>query len=245
MTALSATKSRFVVVSGLLSLCSICLAVYVFTMIRSAHASSQPSFQRQPMGLRARRAGNELRVAWDTQSPSLVSASEADLVIDDGPHKTQLSLSQNRIRTGSIRYSPYTGTVVFHLTALRRNHKNSVETLQVTESDGPAGSEVADDSSQPSPEPVQTKSGTANRRIQAASAGNTARNIQGSMIVHGYVVRGTLVDVRIPVDSHGRPLESLAYPVHKKGVMHYLSQVGKAPARLWPFHHREEPGPSR
>lgn len=239
-------KSQFLILSGILSVGALLLALYVFSIIRSAHAS-QPQLPQRSLGLRAERRGNALRVTWDPRSPALQGVPEANLSVDDGPLTSQFRLTQSQIREGGIHYTPQTDSVVFHLTARDQNDKSSVESLQVLQAKGPSAP-PPDDVPEPAPTPIvaapKTGTGTADRRIAAPS---TAANVPGTVVVHGYMERGTSVDVRIPVDSQGRPMEQIASdPPHKRGgILHHLSKLGKASARLWPFHHREETDSSR
>ncbi len=63
----------------------------------------------------------------------------------------------------------------------------------------------------------------------------------GTFVVRGALLWDTPVDLRIPVDSYGRPVGAVSETTAQNGgVLHHLARLGKKTARLWPFHNREE-----
>jgi len=227
------------------------LALYVFSVIRSTHASSSAGYQERSVGLHAERQGNELKLAWNAQSPALKTAPEANLGIEDGAHKTHLNLTRSQIRQGSVKYAPYTDDVIFHLKAFDGAHNSSEETLEVLQSRSPAvAAPEANDIREPVPVSTPPETGAADRAKDKMRAESAPESIPGTMIVRGVIVRDTPVDVRIPADSRGRPAQGVSPdPVpqtHKRGgIFHQLAKIGKAPAHLWPFHHRGDKDSSR
>lgn len=246
------TKRLLLSTAALLTLAALALGFYDLSAIR---ASGFSRHEQATLGLRAEQSDKGLKVAWNPQAPVLAAAKKGELLIEDGPHKTLLLLAPDQIRKGSLQYLPYTGTISMRLSAFDRNHRSSIESLQVIQSASsqiadPANADVAADlkSETPdvgaTPEPREPASGTADRLKHSAfpAVPNTRylADVPGTVVVHGVVMRGTPVDIRIPVDSHGRPLELGGTETATKpsGIVHHLSAVGKAPLKLWPFHHR-------
>ncbi len=225
------TKKTLWVVCGLLSFGLLGLALYQ----RSSHQGAPIQSENRPLGLRSERIGDELRLSWNPKAPPLNNSPEADLVIEDGSHRTQLALPQDQILKGHVNYSPFTDSVIFRMKAFGRDHKSTDEILQVIQSrntDPPQGVEN---------EPDLT--GTADRRSVTPEREIPRRPVYaapGTMVVRGTLERGTAVDVRIPVDAHGRPADTTTVQAEHKngGLLHTVARFGKAPAHLWPFHHR-------
>ncbi|MDQ6759389.1 MAG: hypothetical protein M3Z32_05910 [Acidobacteriota bacterium] len=236
------TRKSIWIVGGVLGLGVLLLA----TFGRSPYAVPTVENLARPLGLRSERAGDQLRLSWNPKLAPLNTSPEAELLIEDGTHRTQLLLSPDQIFRGNVTYSPYTDNVVFRMKAFDRNHKSTDEILQVIQSRATPELETA--ASQTAAIPLE-QAGVADRRsIAPARAVSSQRpaTIPGTMVVRGTLVRETPIDVRIPVDSHGRPLHTTSSEETRKsgGLLHSVAKVGKAPGRLWPFRHHGHPNGS-
>jgi len=67
------------------------------------------------LGLKADRNGSDWVVSWDTNSPILLNATSAEMVIDDGFIHKNLPLGPTELRNGRIMYIPVTDNAILQL----------------------------------------------------------------------------------------------------------------------------------
>lgn len=172
-------------------------ALVVWVYRRSTESAAVVKTPALRLGLRSEQIGDELRLSWNPKVPPFNLSPEADLLIEDGTHRTQLLLTDRDIMKGHILYSAYTDSVVFRMKAFDRDHHSTDESLHVIQSRSTFEPDGAD-----STPPAQVRSPQS-------------------------------IAIRTPVNPADRK---------NGGILHSVAKVGKAPARLWPFHHR---GPAR
>ena len=83
------------------------------------------------LGISGTQSGSELLFQWNPGAPPLAGAENADVVIDDGSHSTQLVLLPAQIAGGSIQYSPYGKEVGFRLIAHASDGRAALESIRV------------------------------------------------------------------------------------------------------------------
>ncbi len=66
-------------------------------------------------GLSVAHTSSGLRLLWNPSVAALRGVTEAEVIIADGDHRTQLLLSPGQIRSGNLFYLPFTGEVRFTL----------------------------------------------------------------------------------------------------------------------------------
>jgi hypothetical protein len=119
--------------------------------------------------------------------------------------------------------------------AFDRNHRGTDEILQVIQSRNTDPPQSLENEAE--------LAGAADRRSLTPEREIPRRPVYaaapGTMVVRGTLARGTAVDVRIPVDAHGRPTETATVQAEHKngGLLHTVARFGKAPTHFWPFHH--------
>lgn len=84
----------------------------------------RPSPVREPapagtFSLAAERAGSDLRLLWDRNSPLIRIATAGNLSITDGDAKREIALEADQLRTGSVFYSPTAEQIQMRLTVVQ------------------------------------------------------------------------------------------------------------------------------
>jgi hypothetical protein len=90
--------------------------------------------QHDSLRLRADRSGKQCKVSWDTNTAPLIDATTVTLVVEDGPQRTEQSLSTAQIQTGYATYPARTNDVLFQLEAVDKDGNRtsgSVRIIQV------------------------------------------------------------------------------------------------------------------
>jgi hypothetical protein len=84
------------------------------------------------LGLKADRNGSDWVVSWDTNSPVLLKAKSAEMVIDDGFIHKNLSLGPTELRDGRIMYIPVTDNATLQLNVVGPDSDEPVtETIHI------------------------------------------------------------------------------------------------------------------
>jgi TonB family protein len=81
--------------------------------------------------LRAERQGEDLKIAWDHNSPAVAGATSGVLDIDDGGATRQIPMTADQVRFGSLLYSPVSEQVSVRLTTLQGNQSTEQESVLV------------------------------------------------------------------------------------------------------------------
>lgn len=103
------------------------LAFTDFYVLRAARAVPLPA----RLGISGMQSGSEIVFQWNPAAPDLSGAENADVVIEDGPHSTQLVLLPAQIAGGSIQYSPYSKDVFFRFVAHAGDGRAAQESIRV------------------------------------------------------------------------------------------------------------------
>jgi hypothetical protein len=77
----------------------------------------------------------ELELVWNVMDPKIRTASDAILVIQDGPQQQSAYLDADRIRKGAFRYSPKSWDVTFRVRVFGTGFKSTVEEIRTLWSD--------------------------------------------------------------------------------------------------------------
>ena len=77
----------------------------------------------------------ELELMWNVTDPKIQGASDAILVIQDGPRQQSAHLDADRIRKGAFRYTPTSWDVTFRVRVFRPGFKSAVEEIRTLWSD--------------------------------------------------------------------------------------------------------------
>jgi hypothetical protein len=114
---------------------------------REAVAFAQSVTGNGALNLRADRASGGIRLNWDTSSPLLNGATEGVVTIDDSGSRTQVRLTPEQLRSGSLEWQPKTRETEFEMRIENHQGRAATESIRVLDSQDPA-SESAVPSSQ-------------------------------------------------------------------------------------------------
>ena len=81
--------------------------------------------------LRAERQGEDLKIMWDLNSPTVADATSGVLDIDDGGTPRQILMTADQVRFGSVLYSPQSEQISARLTTLKDNQTTGQESVLV------------------------------------------------------------------------------------------------------------------
>lgn len=105
----------------------VCLAAYVdFTAYQRAVFTMQP----HSLELKAQRSDDAIVLDWNPAAPGFDKASRAELMIDDGAHRTQLLLSSAQIASAGLSYVPFTSNVAFRMNVYAPRRPPVFETIR-------------------------------------------------------------------------------------------------------------------
>ena len=96
--------------------------LWVFPLLLAAGLVAYLSLQKtlpvpgQSFGLRVSAHGDSVEISWDRDSIPVRDGKRAEIEIQDGPNKKQLSLSANELREGRVSYLRETGDVALQMT---------------------------------------------------------------------------------------------------------------------------------
>lgn len=76
-------------------------------------------------------SGSDLIFTWNPGSPSLRSAVNADVFIEDGSHRMRFLLLPGQVAGGSIQYTPFTNDVGFRLLAHGSDGRAAQESVRI------------------------------------------------------------------------------------------------------------------
>jgi hypothetical protein len=113
------------------------IVLLAYTDFKALHSQVSAN-AAEPLGLRVDRGSAQLRLDWNPASTPLASASEAELIIDDGAHRSQLLLSPVQIQSGSLLYAPFTDEIVFRMQTYRHERKEASESIRYSGQPAPA-----------------------------------------------------------------------------------------------------------
>ena len=106
----------------------------LLNLAAQAESQATPTSQqtrRSGLGLKVTQNGTALELSWDPLSPSVQSASSANLLITDGALVRQLKLDKDQMGTGRIIYTPVVGDVTFRLEVLGARSHTFSESLRI------------------------------------------------------------------------------------------------------------------
>jgi hypothetical protein len=86
------------------------------------------------LGLRVEVQGDRLFVNWDRRSPTVRSALDGTLRIQDGNQRRELYLDAAQVAAGSILYKPASGDITFRLEVQSDQGGRTVESVRVLDS---------------------------------------------------------------------------------------------------------------
>lgn len=105
----------------------ICLVAYIdFNTYQRARFRLEP----HALELKAQRSDDAVLLDWNPAAPGFNQASRAELVIDDGAHRTQLLLSAAQIASAGLSYVPFTSNVAFRMTVYAPRRPAVFETIR-------------------------------------------------------------------------------------------------------------------
>lgn len=67
------------------------------------------------LGLKFDRVGTDIQLTWNPQATAILSATNGQIIITDGPVSRTVDLDASDLRRGSLTYSPLTNDLVFKL----------------------------------------------------------------------------------------------------------------------------------
>jgi hypothetical protein len=194
------------------------LGYYDFEILRGPLASRPPSLE---LALQRTDTG-ELRLSWNPGGPALSAAEEAELVIEDGGHHSQLLLAPSQIRSGAILYAPFTQDIAFHMEAFDRDRHSTRETLRAVSTAVPQ--QAASAPLQPADSDYAERSAREPRDARAKPRPRAPLRAPGTVTVRATMLRDT------PTAPAPKP----------GGFRQRMTDLGRKAARLWPFRHNEE-----
>ncbi len=93
------------------------LLVAIFGYAAVGATLTAKAVPRAFLGLSVAHTSSGLRLLWNPSAAALRGVTEAEVIIADGDHRSQLLLSPSQIRNANLLYSPFTGKVRFTLRA--------------------------------------------------------------------------------------------------------------------------------
>jgi TonB family protein len=122
--------------AGLLVLASAAIWIVRHPGNTASPVAERPSPAREPapavtFSLAAERAGSDLRLLWDRNSPLIRIAVAGNLSITDGDAKREIGLEADQLRTGSVFYSPTAEQIQMRLTVVQPDGQAYSESVLV------------------------------------------------------------------------------------------------------------------
>lgn len=198
-----------------------------------------PLFSGKPvahegLGLAVDRSGTEWKVQWNPSASPLASASQAELLINDGDRSTRILLQPERIRTGNLLYSAYTGDVALKLTAFGDGRESASESLRVL------SPEVRADEAQhlaSSQTPAKVTEAEADRMANHAKHRSVVRNSKHNRHhrrarrSHRASLENEDMDAPFAADVSDQPQTT----AHRPSLRQQVSLLGRKAAHILPF----------
>ena len=208
------------------------IAYQGYLALRSTgQASAASDAPTTGLSLRVERRGADLRVSWNQRSPALAKAQDAVLSIRDGEAQQQtLHLDLDRLRNGSVLYTPANTTVQFRLEVTAGDNSKLSETVLALTA-APAGTVTT--TTPAVTKPAERPSSGAANPAPSASA-NRDRKVftpPGPSSNSGDPVRVVMVDP--PAQSPGSaPQTGPAVPPHSCTAQTHSAAGRRAPRQL-------------